>query len=281
MGWRRPPSTPSTPGWSRPPTPATRPVAAERVRFAAEVREEVERRKRPRRLFTYDDMLTRLRDALADPAHGAAAAQRLRDRYRIVLVDEFQDTDPIQWEIIRRAFHGHRTLILIGDPKQAIYAFRGADVYSYLDAVQQADQVRTLGTNWRSDEALVDALDTLLGGAALGDERIVVRPVRAAPRGSPADGAPADDRSAAAPVRLRIWPHTPRRRTGPGGRDDPAADPGRPGRRRDRAAGLRPAADLGRGPRGRSRRPTSPSWSARTSAARRSGTHWSRRGCRP
>ena len=81
------------------------------------------------------------------PQHGQAAASGSGERYRIVMVDEFQDTDPIQWEILRRAFHGHSTLILIGDPKQAIYAFRGADVFSYLDAVQQADQVRTLGTN--------------------------------------------------------------------------------------------------------------------------------------
>ena len=72
------------------------------------------------------------------PDHGQAAAERLRERYRVVLVDEFQDTDPIQWDILRRAFHHHTTLILIGDPKQAIYAFRGADVFSYLDAVQQA-----------------------------------------------------------------------------------------------------------------------------------------------
>ena len=61
------------------------------------------------------------------------------------MVDEFQDTDPIQWEILRRAFAGHGNVILIGDPKQAIYAFRGADVYSYLDAVSQADQVRPSG----------------------------------------------------------------------------------------------------------------------------------------
>ena len=90
-------------------------------------------------------MLTRLRDALADPEHGAAAAGDCGNGYRVVMVDEFQDTDPVQWEILRRAFHGAATLILIGDPKQAIYAFRGADVYSYLDAVGQADQVCTLG----------------------------------------------------------------------------------------------------------------------------------------
>src|SRR4029453_12019514 len=153
--------------------------SAERVVFASAVRQEGERRKRGANLFTYDDMLTRLRDALADPEHGPAAVERLRRRYRIVMVDEFQDTDPIQWEILRRAFHRHTTLILIGDPKQAIYAFRGADVFSYLDAVQQADQVMSLALNRRSDRALVAALDVLLGGAALGDERILVRTVTA------------------------------------------------------------------------------------------------------
>ena len=52
-----------------------------------------------------------------------------------MLVDEFQDTDPVQWDIMRRAFgDGDATLVLIGDPKQAIYAFRGADVYAYLEA---------------------------------------------------------------------------------------------------------------------------------------------------
>ena len=164
------------------------------------------RRKRHLRLFTYDDMLTRLRDALADPQHGTEAAQRLRDRYRVVLVDEFQDTDPIQWEIIRRAFHGHTTLIMIGDPKQAIYAFRGADVYSYLDAVRQADQVRTLGTNWRSDDALVAGLDVLWGGSKLGDEQIVVRPVRAHQQHRRLTG-PAAAAPMTAPIRLRYRPH--------------------------------------------------------------------------
>ena len=180
--------------------------SAERVRFASAVREEVERRKRAANLFTYDDMLTRLRDALADPEHGEAAAGRLRRRYRIVLVDEFQDTDPIQWEILRRAFHGHCMLILIGDPKQAIYAFRGADVYSYLDAVDQADQVRSLVVNRRSDEALVDALDVLMGDAALGDERIAVRPVTAEHNERRLRTSTADQQITA-PIRIRFMPH--------------------------------------------------------------------------
>jgi exodeoxyribonuclease V beta subunit len=181
-------------------------AGAERVAFATAVRQEVERRKRASKLFTYDDMLTRLRDVLADPEHGPAAADRLRQRYRIIMVDEFQDTDPIQWEILRRAFHQHSTLILIGDPKQAIYAFRGADVFSYLDAVQQADQVRSLAVNRRSDRALVDALDVLLRDAALGDERIAVRSVTAEHQQRRL-AAPADKQDVVAPIRVRVMPH--------------------------------------------------------------------------
>ncbi len=170
-----------------------------RRRFAAAVRAEVDRRKQARRLYTYDDMLTRLDAALADPERGAA--QRLRDRYRVVLVDEFQDTDPVQWSILRRAFHGAVTLVLIGDPKQAIYAFRGADVISYLDATEAAGRHATLARNWRSDPALLSALNTVFGGAALGDPRITVHPVRAAHRGRRLRGGPADS-----PLRLRVVP---------------------------------------------------------------------------
>jgi exodeoxyribonuclease V beta subunit len=181
--------------------------AAERVEFAAAVRAEVATRGRARRLFTYDDMLTRLRDTLADPQRGAAAADRLRQRYQVVMVDEFQDTDPVQWDILRRAFAGHRTLILIGDPKQAIYAFRGADVYSYLDAVGQADRVQTLSTNWRSDAAVLGGLDELMGGTALGEKQIVVRPVRAdhQHRRLTSRTCPV----AASPVRVRVIRHDP------------------------------------------------------------------------
>jgi exodeoxyribonuclease V beta subunit len=181
--------------------------AAERVAYAAAARVEVAERMQSGRLFTYDDMLTRLRSALADRERGAAAADRLRERYRVVMVDEFQDTDPVQWDILRRAFVGHRTLILIGDPKQAVYAFRGADVYSYLDAVAQADQVQTLSTNWRSDAALLDGLDRLMGGAALGESEIVVRPVRA--DHDERRLVSADSPETVVPLRVRVIPHPP------------------------------------------------------------------------
>ncbi|WP_166844958.1 UvrD-helicase domain-containing protein [Isoptericola sp. BMS4] len=166
-----------------------------RQAVAAETRAETLRRKRAQHLMDYDDLLVLLRDALADPEHGPTAAERVRSRYRVVMVDEFQDTDPVQWQILRTAFVGHRTLVLIGDPKQAIYAFRGADVVAYLDARDEAGTVATLGTSWRSDGPLLRALDAVLGGTALGDERIVVRPVEAAHGGSRFDGGP--------PLRLR------------------------------------------------------------------------------
>ncbi len=182
-------------------------AAAEQVDFALEVRAEVGRRKGLGRLFSYDDMLTRLHRSLTDPDQGEAACDRLRQRFRVVLIDEFQDTDPIQWDIVRTAFHGHATLIMIGDPKQAIYAFRGADVFSYLDAVRVADTIATLDVNRRSDAALVDAAQSLFGGAALGDERIVVRPVRA--HHTDRRLSLGDAGELPAPVRLRVLEHDP------------------------------------------------------------------------
>jgi exodeoxyribonuclease V beta subunit len=156
-------------------------VRAMRRRLALAVRAELERRKRALGVMTYDDLLTRLRDTLAGP-HGEVAAARLRARYRVVLIDEFQDTDPIQWEIVRRAFASRPvTLVLIADPKQAIYAFRGADVYAYLEAVKTAGRRATLAINRRSDQPLIDAYDALFAGAKLGHDGIVYRVVRAAP----------------------------------------------------------------------------------------------------
>jgi len=173
-----------------------------RVRFAEGVRREVARRKRSRRVLGFDDLLVRLQQALTDPVAGPVACDRLRRRYSVVLVDEFQDTDQIQWDILRAAFHGVRPLVLIGDPKQAIYAFRGADVNSYLEAVGVADGTATLGTNFRSDPAVLRGTAALLRGAALGDERIVVRPVEAN-WGTAALTGP-DGGDDPEPVRLRV-----------------------------------------------------------------------------
>jgi exodeoxyribonuclease V beta subunit len=176
-------------------------IAATRSRLARRAIEEFERRKRRLNIITYDDLLTRLDDALSGEG-GIAAAQRLRARYSVVLVDEFQDTDPIQWDIVRRAFGDPpTTLVLVGDPKQAIYAFRGADVYAYLAAAKTASTRATLETNWRSDAGLISAYDALFQDAKLGHEGIAYRTVRAAqPQPvSRLTGAPAS-----APLRVRL-----------------------------------------------------------------------------
>jgi exodeoxyribonuclease V beta subunit len=174
---------------------------AMRGRLARAIRDEIERRTRDAGLMTFDDLLTRLDHALADRVRGQAVARWLRARFDIALVDEFQDTDLVQWDIMRRAFGSDgSTLVLIGDPKQAIYAFRGADVFSYLGAAGEASTRATLGTNWRSDQGLIDAYDALFSGAQLGHSGIGYRKVVAAPPNAEARliGAPG------APLRVRV-----------------------------------------------------------------------------
>jgi exodeoxyribonuclease V beta subunit len=169
---------------------------AMRYRLARAVREELEQRKRRLAIMTYDDLLTRLNDTLGGPS-GPAARARFSSRFDVVLVDEFQDTDPIQWQILDRAFaKGGVTLVLVADPKQAIYAFRGADVYAYLTAAATADARATLRENRRADQSLIDAYDALFADARLGHEGIAYRRVRATPAhqeprltGAPSDAA--------------------------------------------------------------------------------------------
>ena len=170
-------------------------LPGQRVAFAREVRAELEHRKRRLGVLSYDDLLSQLAHALT--SDDAPARQRMRQRWSVVLVDEFQDTDPVQWQVLDRAFTGHATMVLIGDPKQAIYAFRGGDVTTYLQAASTATTRKTLGTNWRSDTALVDSLQVMLRGAALGDPEILVRDVEAFHPGSRLTGA-------GAPFRLRV-----------------------------------------------------------------------------
>jgi exodeoxyribonuclease V beta subunit len=155
-----------------------------RRRLSAAARDEVQRRLLDANLLTYDDLLLRLARALDDDQRGPTACQRLRGRYRVVLVDEFQDTDPLQWEIVRQAFaDGSTRLVLIGDPKQAVYSFRGADVYAYLDAARATDPRRrfTLEQNWRSDAGLLESYDALLTPLHLGHPEIVYRRAFATP----------------------------------------------------------------------------------------------------
>ena len=122
---------------------------------------ELPARKRARRLRAYADLLTDLGAALEGP-RGEQLAGAIRARYPAALVDEFQDTDPVQYGIFRRLYEGTRLpLMLVGDPKQAIYGFRGADVFAYLAARKAVGTDRTLDRNWRADPPLLRALNTL------------------------------------------------------------------------------------------------------------------------
>lgn len=188
-------NNPSTQLRPRDPDPDSR--AAVCLRFANDVLAELDTRKRRLGVLGYDDLLTRLADALA--TDGSPARLRMHQRWPIVMVDEFQDTDPVQWQVIDRAFSGRSTVILIGDPKQAIYAFRGGDIVTYLRAAQTAGERKTLDINWRSDSALVARLQVVLRGAQLGDPAIVVNDVGAHHRGHRLAGAPRND-----PFRLRV-----------------------------------------------------------------------------
>ncbi|MDY6793096.1 MAG: exodeoxyribonuclease V subunit beta [Thermodesulfobacteriota bacterium] len=128
---------------------------------------EILKRKKKNNIQFYDDLLYNVRDALRHDAQDtkdgkSALAKAVRQKYRAALVDEFQDTDFIQYEIFTRLFSLKETrLFMIGDPKQAIYGFRGADIFSYMQAASHAEVKYTLFKNWRSKPGLIRAVNTI------------------------------------------------------------------------------------------------------------------------
>ena len=147
-------STPNTAGPS---------IVELRQLFIDYVRKESARRKREENVRSYDDLLMDLFHALEGPG-GKDLACSIRSHYKAALVDEFQDTDPLQYRIFRTIYGGSDgALFLIGDPKQSIYSFRGADIFSYMEAVHDVDRQYTLGKNWRSAGELITAVNTIFG----------------------------------------------------------------------------------------------------------------------
>ena len=135
--------------------------SAWRCRALKEVRRNMEESKRQLGVLTFDDLLFCLDRALQG-SHGEALAQWARSRYPVALIDEFQDTDPTQYRIFQAIYGGReQSLFFVGDPKQAIYSFRGADLYAYLKARRESSEVHTLAVNWRASRALVAALNRL------------------------------------------------------------------------------------------------------------------------
>jgi exodeoxyribonuclease V beta subunit len=127
--------------------------------------------KRQRGLQSFDDMIATVERALDPKTPGADGfAALLRQRYQFAVVDEFQDTDPLQWRIFKRVFldAGESKLFVVGDPKQAIFGFRNADLPTFQRAVHEMKAtygapVYPLQTNWRSAPELLDALNCLFG----------------------------------------------------------------------------------------------------------------------
>ena len=142
--------------------------------------ESIKRKKKKNILF-YDDLLYNVRDALRHDVQDTlkdtpgdtkdsknALARAVREKYKAALVDEFQDTDFIQYEIFTRLFSSKKSsLFMIGDPKQAIYGFRGADIFSYMKAASTADFKYTLFENWRSNPGLITAVNTVFSNVKL------------------------------------------------------------------------------------------------------------------
>lgn len=115
----------------------------------------------PQRVF--DDLLLDVHHALLNnPEYSQSLVDSLAQNWHVALIDEFQDTDPLQYAIFRTAFAQTNTpLFLVGDPKQAIYGFRGADIFSYLQAVKDSEYHYTLNTNHRSHKKLMDSISSL------------------------------------------------------------------------------------------------------------------------
>ncbi len=140
------------------------------------LRREVPRRRLQRNVQSFDDLLQRLDQALAAEG-GETLAARIRDRCDAALVDEFQDTDRVQVRIFERLFgDGALPVFLVGDPKQSIYGFRGADINAYLEAAGLAAERHTLAINWRSSPPLLAAVDLLFGRAERAGQRPFVDP---------------------------------------------------------------------------------------------------------
>lgn len=152
---------------------------------------------------SFDDLLTAVYAATQGP-RAPRFCRGVRARYDTALIDEFQDTDPLQYAIFHRLFGNHGCFFVIGDPKQSIYSFRGADVFAYLEARKAARATYGLIYNWRSDPRLIDAVNVLFGR---GTDPFVVGgidylPVQAAQKPQTLSLTPTET---TAPQPLQVW----------------------------------------------------------------------------
>jgi exodeoxyribonuclease V beta subunit len=132
-----------------------------KVKLFEHVGLEMGRRKGQENLQSFDDLLVKLAGAL-EGEKGKDLARTIRTKFRAGLIDEFQDTDPVQYGIFKNIFSSRDSILfLVGDPKQAIYSFRGADLFAYMEAAGEAGTRYTLEENWRSEPPLIKAVNHL------------------------------------------------------------------------------------------------------------------------
>ena len=124
------------------------------------ISENFESEKARMEVLTYDDLLQKVADR-----QGSDFIKTLRTKYPVALIDEFQDTDPVQYSIFKPVYSDSNStaLFMIGDPKQAIYSFRGADIHTYIKAKKDAnsEQVYLLEENFRSNPEMIEAVNKL------------------------------------------------------------------------------------------------------------------------
>ncbi|WP_456064360.1 exodeoxyribonuclease V subunit beta [Candidatus Pantoea carbekii] len=127
-----------------------------------EIHSTVKKQKHLKAILSFNDLLSLLDDALKKTS-GNELAQSIRQRFPVALIDEFQDTDPLQYRIFRALYSNQpsHALLLIGDPKQAIYGFRGADIFTYIQARNEIKSHYTLDINWRSSSAMIDSVNQI------------------------------------------------------------------------------------------------------------------------
>ena len=142
--------------------------------------------KQQKQWLSFDDLLTNLSAAI-DSDDSEQLTERIRTLYPVAMIDEFQDTDPLQYSIFSRIYLNNPEcgLFMIGDPKQAIYGFRGADIFTYIKARNQVSSHFTLGTNWRSSADMIAAVNQVFDlpdSPFIYDDDIPFHPVNHSPK---------------------------------------------------------------------------------------------------
>jgi len=129
--------------------------------FAKYYNTELQNRKREKRVWSFNDLLIELNNALNEQG-SSKFKEIVSSKYSAVMIDEFQDTDPVQYDIFMKLFnYDGKTIFFIGDPKQSIYSFRNADIFSYIKVYSDCRSFWTITTNFRSSEKYLKALNNI------------------------------------------------------------------------------------------------------------------------